>query len=289
LTDGDGTKEVITASMDKTVVLWRLQESTAEVDEIVRLTPPGGPIFSLASDTPKPQLGERQNIFLGNYDKAIVAWEPPSQTLIKKVHLNSHTGWVRALATHGKWLFSSGCNHLRQWDMTRAVPRHAREIKLFTGDILGLCTGGGRVYACTANGAIKAWDIGKLGDLTAAGARDKAHSDRVNACVWHKNFLYSVSNDGSLKMWDATTMELVGEVKKAHDKQKIQCMAVGPDGYLYTGGDDKLVRRWHLGTLAIPEANALYGHNYAVRSLAAGKKDLLVSGDSAGELAIWQV
>ena len=38
--------------------------------------------------------------------------------------------------------------------------------------------------------ACRAWDISKLGDLTAAGVRDKAHSDLVNACVWHKNFLY---------------------------------------------------------------------------------------------------
>ena len=58
--------------------------------------------------------------------------------------------------------------------------------------------------------------------------------------LWHKNFLYSVSYDGSVKMWDATNLELVMEVKKAHDGQRIKCGAVGPDGCLYTGGDDKV-------------------------------------------------
>ena len=41
-------------------------------------------------------------------------------------------------------------------------------------------------------------------------------------------------------MWDANKLELVMEVKKAHEGQRIQCAAVAPDGCLYTGGDDKV-------------------------------------------------
>lgn len=80
----------------------------------------------------------------------------------------------------------------------------------------------------------------KKGELTHAAARDKAHSDRVTAIVWHKNFLYSVSYSGSLKMWDGTTLELVAHVSKAHEGGRIHCAAAGPDGFLYTGGDDKV-------------------------------------------------
>jgi hypothetical protein len=39
---------------------------------------------------------------------------------------------------------------------------------------------------------------------------------------------------------DAATLELAGEVAAAHDGQRIHCLAVGPDGVLYTGGDDKV-------------------------------------------------
>ena len=46
--------------------------------------------------------------------------------------------------------------------------------------------------------------------------------------------------DGCIKMWDANKLELVMEVKKAHEGQRIQCAAVAPDGCLYTGGDDKV-------------------------------------------------
>ena len=55
-----------------------------------------------------------------------------------------------------------------------------------------------------------------------------------------QGFLYSVSMDGSVKMWDATTLELVQSANNAHDGGKVHCAAVGPDGYLYTGGGDKV-------------------------------------------------
>ena len=86
----------------------------------------------------------------------------------------------------------------------------------------------------------RAWDIGKKGELTETVAREKAHKDRVTAVLWKKGFLYSVSYDGYIKMWDATTMELVQEVKNAHNGQRVQCTTVGPDNFLYTGGDDKV-------------------------------------------------
>ena len=41
------------------------------------------------------------------------------------------------------------------------------------------------------------------------------------------------------QMWDADTMELVMEAPAAHGGARVNCAAVGPDGNLYTGGDDK--------------------------------------------------
>ncbi|GFH12208.1 WD_REPEATS_REGION domain-containing protein, partial [Haematococcus lacustris] len=34
-------------------------------------------------------------------------------------------------------------------------------------------------------------------------------------------------------------------VHDAHLGASMHCITLGPDGLLYTGGDDKLVRRWH--------------------------------------------
>lgn len=78
--------------------------STSGLTETVRMTPDVGPVFSLVADS--QALGDSHNqIFCGNLAKSIVAWEPPDDHLIPKVHLNSHTGWVRALATSRRWLF----------------------------------------------------------------------------------------------------------------------------------------------------------------------------------------
>ena len=49
----------------------------------------------------------------------------------------------------------------------------------------------------------------------------------------------------------------------------------------------QLIRRWRLGTLDAPKDGALFCHHYPVRALATGPNGTLVSGDSQGELAIW--
>lgn len=67
--------------------------------------------------------------------------------------------------------------------MSRSVPRKFGELAIYTGDVQGLAAGGGRLYSCGADGSIRAWRIGKKGDLAPIAARDKAHKERVSAIV----------------------------------------------------------------------------------------------------------
>ena len=94
-------------------------------------------------------------VFAGNRERTVMAWEPPKEALEETVLLKGHTGWVRALATCGQWLFSASCSSIRQWDMSRAVPRHKSDVKVAKGDITTLTTGNYSVYACTADGSIQ--------------------------------------------------------------------------------------------------------------------------------------
>lgn len=48
------------------------------------------------------------------------------------------------------------------------------------------------------------------------------------------------------------------------------------------------MRRWD-PSLLMPAAQPLLCHNHSVRTLAAGGKELVVSGDKGGELAVWKV
>lgn len=50
----------------------------------------------------------------------------------------------------------------------------------------------------------------------------------------------AVSYDGSLKAWDATSLDLVMCAPAAHEGQRIHCLAMGPDRVLYTGGSDQV-------------------------------------------------
>ena len=45
-------------------------------------------------------------------------------------------------------LCSSGCNKIVQWDLARSKPRKVNEVSVYTGDIQGLATGGGRLFSC---------------------------------------------------------------------------------------------------------------------------------------------
>lgn len=59
--------------------------------------------FSVRTAEPSP--GRLMQVFCGNAAKSIAVWEPPCSEMQDKVLLNGHTGWVRALAAEGRWLF----------------------------------------------------------------------------------------------------------------------------------------------------------------------------------------
>jgi len=69
--------------------------------------------------------------------------------------MNGHTGWVRSLASSGKYLFSCGCNYLRQWDQAYAVPKEVSSTKLFTGDILAIACADKQVFTAGADGSLR--------------------------------------------------------------------------------------------------------------------------------------
>lgn len=307
LTDTDEQQEIVTASLDKSVALWSALGSAqlpqrdhscsghsclGEVEGALRVAMPGAPIFSMALDNETTGSGRRQ-VLLGTSAKSVLAWEPPQMRTVENVSLSGHTGWVRALAVQGRWLFSCSCNKVRAWDMSRAVPRLVDEECSFTGDIISATIGGGQLFTGGACGAIRLWKIDdKTGHLKYVMANEDAHTGRVTGVAWSRGFLYTSSADGTVRMWDAS-LELVTSVPNAHDGGKVNCLTIGPDGVIYTGGDDKLVRRWRAGVspkgLLAEAAPPLYCHHAPVRTLSAGPNHTIVSGDKRGDVAVWRV
>lgn len=50
----------------------------------------------------------------------------------------------------------------------------------------GLAYGDGKLFSCGADGSIRAWTVGKKGELEPLAARDKAHKDRVSDIIYKK-------------------------------------------------------------------------------------------------------
>lgn len=229
-------------------------------------------------------------VYLGAHGKQVTAWVPPRPQLEAGVVLEGHCGWVRALAASAgnRWLFSAACKEIRQWDMARAVPSAAGTTVVEKGDILAMVASKKTVFTAGSDGSIRSFTIGKSGGLTPAACRPKAHSDRVCSLVLDGGILFSASYDGSIKSWDADSLEIVAASGAAHGGERVNCLALGPGRLLYSGGGDCLVRRWIPGLLQ--EANSpLHAHNHSVGALGAGGNDLLVSGDNGGEVAVWKV
>lgn len=288
LSDEPGRFQVLTAALDKTLSFWSAWEcgETYCNQDIIKIVTCEGPVFSVVSDTERcDEKGPL--IFCGTAQRNVGMWEPLSRPKIKKVPLTEHSGWVRGLAAEGRWLFSCACNTLHQWDLMWANPRHVTSAELYSGDILDVTVGGGRVYTCGVDGSIHSWKINEQGKLQMDASVPKAHEGRVSGMVLHHGALFTVGFDGHLKAWNATDLAPKMDRSAAHSGERVQCIALGPDSVLYTGGDDKLIQRWNPRSLT--SMGPLYGHHKSVRVLSAGRHRALVSGDSGGHAMLWVV
>lgn len=81
-------------------------------------------------------------------------------------------------------------------------------------------------------------------------------------------------------------MDCLAHIQKAH-VGKISSLAIDSDGSLLTGGDDGLIKQWTSKDL-VPIKHPLKCHQSAVRVLATGRNNVLVSGDASGIMCVWE-
>ena len=131
--------------------------------------------------------------------------------------LEGHAGWVRSLAASGRWLFSCGCGGIKQWDLSRAVPRCVATVSLPKGDVSALAATTTALFAGGADGSLCVWRLptsrkneGGVGALKKDAPPDVviagAHAGRVSALAVVNsgssgNQIVSASHDGSLALW----------------------------------------------------------------------------------------
>ncbi|TFK66554.1 hypothetical protein BDN72DRAFT_917225 [Pluteus cervinus] len=105
------------------------------------------------------------------------------------------------------------------------------------------------------------------------------HGSCVNAVAYSPSGRHVVSAaiDGTLKIWDANTGQLIGKPLQGHSTD-VRCVAYSPDGnYVVSGAADNTVRVWDAKT-GQPAVQPLEGHSDYVRSVAC-------SPDASGKIA----
>ena len=212
-----------------------------------------------------------------------------------------HTGWVRALSTDGRHVFSVGCNYVRCWDADTLEP--LGQERLFAGDVLALASLDGATYSGGADGSLRAFvvDAAQRPALKLQQTVQNAHSDRLEAlAVWSptgsggSQKLVSCGRDGALRVWHPDTLALEHEVLGAHGAgSRLQCLAAGSDGHLLSGGTDGRVRRWRLasssGTLeAAGCSDSVYSAVRSLLSISTADGACCISGHQDGKIRVWQ-
>merc|ERR1712216_252329 len=98
---------------------------------------------------------------------------------------------------------SSFDGHLIIWDVSRdghMVASHSGALAVSQQEVLAICYNGtnSTVYSGGNDRHIHIWDAN---DHTPVGCLD-GHNDAVTALVLDANFLFSSSDDGTLRIWD---------------------------------------------------------------------------------------
>ena len=189
---------------------------------------PPAPSSSSSSSSSPPLLPRLPTVFVGGGTPSVRGWQPgggngrsssqgrQQQPAVPDVVLEGHAGWVRSLAASGRWLFSCGCGGIKQWDLSRAVPRCVATVSLPRGDVSSLAATTTALYAGGADGSLCVWRLptsrrneGGVGALKKDAPPDAvvpgAHSARVSALAVVGNGggrqVFSAAHDGSIALW----------------------------------------------------------------------------------------
>jgi WD40 repeat protein len=119
----------------------------------------------------------------------------------------------------------------------------------------------------------------------------RGHEAAVNSVAFSPNGkqIVSGSSDRTVRLWDATTGQSIGQPLRGHEDEVIS-VAFSPDSkQIVSGSNDATVRLWDAAT-GQPVGQPLRGHEAAVYSVAFspdGKQ--IVSGSKDKNLRLWPV
>jgi WD40 repeat protein len=162
----------------------------------------------------------------GSADSSIVLWNV-AEGEIEDV-LQSHSGWVTDLAfsPNDKYLVSTSAD---KRVMVWAVPRGylLRESKLFPSEVWSAAyINNEEVVLGEASGDLTLWNVETARELRRVKG---AHSAAIRAITYspRSNQIFTASNDGTVKIWDDKSLNLIATLTMAKNGEWIGYMPLG--------------------------------------------------------------
>lgn len=236
-------------------------------------------------------------LFSGSYDCTLRAFD--INTLKPLKVLEGHTGPVRTLAVLEGYLFSGSYDKtVRVWDTetlesVAVLEAGGGEVHLVAHLIIFqlLNARGGRLfwslYACRC----PAHEVMTLNVYFSKATRialrlyNEGHGDAVRALtsspVPELKYVFSGSDDSTVRVWDATTLACVRVFEGHEDNVRVLS---ADSRYLYSGSWDKTIRVWDIRSLEC--VRVLEGHIEAVLALTV-MRGHLISGSYDTTVRFW--
>ena len=184
-------------------------------------------------------------------------------------------------------LYIAGRGPLQKWDITTdkqvgtldvgGLPRSLA----FSSDGKTLAAG----YARTSQASSEQCNV-RLWDVATVKRRDRLSlGHEVRTIDWSSDGTRLAAGTTSrLWAWDVKTGRPLGTSPPGHEAS-ISSLAFGPDGTLFTGGDDHTVRSWHPAT---GRPGLVLTQDHWVRGIAVSLDGSLVAGSAlSSDLRIW--
>jgi WD40 repeat protein len=179
-------------------------------------------------------------IVSGGSDRKIRFWDLDTKTSKFSLETNSH---IFCLASDDKSVVSGDLDSVTVWDVDARLPK----IRCVSGfPVTALALKDDTAFVGGNNGQLTCLNL-TTGQYTTP---IQAHSNEVNSLIIHGEEIYTCSNDGSIKIWDCTTLELKKTL--AIDGERFSALEMW-DGVLISASwssvnFEQYVRMWDLTT-----------------------------------------
>lgn len=322
-----GGNQALSASWDKTLILWdltsgqpvrRFSGHTGPVTAVV-FSPDGKTALSGSADTTlflwdvasgkvvrryEGHTGEVTSVAISpdgslalssSADKTLILWDLASGKVIHS--FTGHTGEVHsaAFSPDGTMIVSgSSDNKLILWEVVSGKLLHRLEGHLGAVTAVAFSPNGMTILSGSLDQVLILWDVASREPVR----RYEGHQDQVNAVAFSPDGNTAISASGSeevfnttlervLILWDVTSGESLRRFE-GHTAP-VTAVALSPDGKTaLSGSSDMSLILWGLAGSA--EIQRFEGHTSAVNSVAlSADGKIALSGSADTSLILWEV